>query len=208
MEAVSPTRMNALVKKAQIALAREGAELLKNKRDALMREFMDLMHPMVSFRQKVSSHSRDAFLSLITSKAIDGVEALRSVAMAARRDIALDVELKKIWGVEVPEVRAHDIVRGPLTRGYSPTGVSSRIDETAEKYERLLKLIIEMASVEIKFKRIAREIKKTTRRVNALEQRMIPQLSEQLKFIRSTLEEREREDVFRLKRLKKERHVE
>lgn len=203
MEAVSPTRMNALIKKAQIALAREGANLLKNKRDALMREFMNLMRPMVSFREKVSASSKDAFLSLVTAKAIDGVEELRSVAMAARRDIALDVELKKIWGVEVPEVRGHNILRGPHSRGYSPTGVSSRIDETAEKYEKLLNLIIEMASVEIKFKRVAREIKKTTRRVNALEQRMIPQLREQLKFIRSALEEREREDVFRLKRLKK-----
>lgn len=195
--------MNALIKKAQIKLATEGAELLKGKRDALMQEFMNLMRPMVQFREKVSNVSKDAFLSLVMAKAMDGVEELRSVAMAAQREIALDVELKKIWGVEVPEVKGRDILRGPLSRGYSPTGVSSRIDETAEKYEKLLNLVIEMASVEVKFKRVAREIKKTTRRVNALEQRMIPNLKEQLKFVRSALEEREREDVFRLKRIKK-----
>lgn len=203
MENVSPTRMNALQKKGQIKLAKEGAELLKSKRDALLQEFMDLMRPMVSFRERISDSSKDAFMSLIMAKAVDGVEALRSVAMAAHRDIQLDVELKKVWGVDVPEVKGKNILRGSMSRGYSPTGVSSRIDETAEKYEKLVHLIIEMASVEIKFKKLAREIKKTNRRVNALEQRMIPQLQSQLKFIRNALEEREREDVFRLKRLKK-----
>lgn len=203
MENVSPTRMNSLIKKTQIALAKEGAELLKTKRDALMQEFMNLMHPMVSFRERISDSSKDAFMSLVMAKAVDGVEALRSVAMAAHRDIDLDVQLKKLWGVDVPEVKGRNILRGPLSRGYSPTGVSSRIDETAEKYEKLVNLIIEMASVEIKFKKLAREIKKTNRRVNALEQRMIPNLKAQLKFIRSALDEREREDVFRLKRLKK-----
>jgi len=203
VENVSPTRMNSLIKKTQIALAKEGAELLKTKRDALMQEFMNLMHPMVSFRERISDSSKDAFMSLVMAKAVDGVEALRSVAMAAHRDIDLDVQLKKLWGVDVPEVKGRNILRGPLSRGYSPTGVSSRIDETAEKYEKLVNLIIEMASVEIKFKKLAREIKKTNRRVNALEQRMIPNLKAQLKFIRSALDEREREDVFRLKRLKK-----
>ncbi len=203
MESVSPTRMNALQKKAQIKLANEGANLLKSKRDALLREFMNLMTPMVSFREKISDSSKEAFLSLIMAKAVDGVEALRSVAMAARREIQLDVEMKKVWGVDVPEVKGRNILRGSMSRGYSPTGVSSRIDETAEKYEKLVSLVIEMASVEIKFKKLAREIKKTNRRVNALEQRMIPQLKGQLKFIRNALEEREREDVFRLKRLKK-----
>ncbi len=203
MENVSPTRNNALQKKAQIKLAKEGAELLKSKRDALLQEFMNLMRPMVAFREKISDSSKEAFMSLITAKATDGVEALRSVAMAARREIQLDVALKKVWGVDVPEVKGRDILRGSLSRGYSPTGVSSRIDETAAKYEELVKLVIEMASVEIKFKKLAREIKKTNRRVNALEQRMIPQLNAQLKFIRNALEEREREDVFRLKRIKK-----
>lgn len=203
MENVSPTRMNALVKKTQIALAKEGAELLKTKRDALLQEFLTLMRPMVDFREKISESSKDAFMSLIMAKAVDGVEALRSVGMAAQRDIDLDIELKKLWGVDIPQVEGRNILRGSLNRGYSPTGVSSRIDETAEKYEKLVNLIIEMASVEIKFKKLAREIKKTNRRVNALEQRMIPNLQAQLKFIRAALDEREREDVFRLKRIKK-----
>ncbi len=94
-----------------------------------------------------------------------------------------------------------------MARGYGIHTVSSRIDETATSFEGILNLIIAMASNEVRVKRLGDEIRKTTRRVNALEQVVIPALEEQSRFIERTLEEREREDLFRLKRLKRMRET-
>jgi len=80
---------------------------------------------------------------------------------------------------------------------------SARIDESAERFEEVLAEIVRVAPLDRKMRRLAEEIRKTSRRVNALEQRLLPDLREQVRFIRSTLDQREREDVFRLKRLKK-----
>lgn len=81
--------------------------------------------------------------------------------------------------------------------------MSSRIDETADKFERVLDVIIEYADIETRLKRLGEEIQKTNRRVNALEQITIPQLHDQVAYIRMTLDERAREDMFRLKKVKK-----
>jgi V/A-type H+-transporting ATPase subunit D len=94
-------------------------------------------------------------------------------------------------------------VRSSFTRGYSITGVSSRIDETADRFENILDVIIEYADIETRLKRLGEEIQKTNRRVNALEQITVPGLKEQVAYIRQTLDERAREDLFRLKKVKK-----
>jgi V/A-type H+-transporting ATPase subunit D len=105
-------------------------------------------------------------------------------------------------GVPVPEVEKKSVSRSALTRGYSVTGVSSRIDETAERFERELNVIIEIAAVETKLKRLGEEIQKTRRRVNALDYIVVPNLKDQVRFIQMALDERSREDLFRLKRVK------
>jgi V/A-type H+/Na+-transporting ATPase subunit D len=94
-------------------------------------------------------------------------------------------------------------VKSSFTRGYSVTGVSSRVDETAEKFEHILDVIIEYADIETRLKRLGEEINKTNRRVNALEQITVPALREQVAYISQTLDERAREDLFRLKKVKK-----
>jgi V/A-type H+-transporting ATPase subunit D len=94
-------------------------------------------------------------------------------------------------------------LRSSFTRGYAITGISSRIDETAEKFEKILDVIIEYADIETRLKRLGEEIQKTNRRVNALEQITVPGLKEQVAYIRMTLDERAREDLFRLKKVKK-----
>ncbi len=207
MERISPTRMNLLRKKEQIKLAQQGVEALKNKRDALLQEFLSLVKDLSSFREKLEESSREAVNSLILASALDGINHLRSVSMAAKRDITISIEEKKLWGVIVPEVGKVSCIRSFLERGVSPTGTSSRIDEAAAGFESILDLVIEMAPTEIKLKRLGKEIQKTTRRVNTLEQQLVPSLEDEVRRIRQTLEERERENVFRLKRLKKKRVV-
>jgi V/A-type H+-transporting ATPase subunit D len=137
------------------------------------------------------------------AKAVDGEFALNSTAMATHREIYVEMTEKSVWGVKVPEVKKINLCRSLLTRGYGILGVSSRIDTTADLFEQILNLILEIASVEVHLKRLGAEIKKTTRRVNALEQNLVPTLNAQVRYIKNTLEERAREDTFRLKRIKK-----
>ncbi len=202
MSEVSPTRMNLLIRKRQIKIAQQGASLLKNKRDALLREFMDLIKPILKDRKELDENLRKAVSVLAIALGVDGAERLESAALAARREYLLKIEEKRVWGVKLPSIEGTEMRRSILERGYSPLSITSRIDLTAEAFENIVNLIVRMAPMEIKLKKLGNEIKKTTRRVNALEERLIPDLKAQVKFIRQVLEDREREDKFRLKRLK------
>lgn len=202
MSEVSPTRMNLLMRKRQIKIAQQGASLLKNKRDALLREFMDLIKPILKDRNELDENLRKAVSVLAIALGVDGSEKLESAALATKREYLLKVEEKRVWGVKLPSIEGTEMKRSILERGYSPLSITSRIDLTAEAFENIVNLIVRMAPMEIKLKKLGNEIKKTTRRVNALEERLIPDLKVQVKFIRQVLEDREREDKFRLKRLK------
>lgn len=203
MEQVSPTRMNLITRKAQIKLAEQGAELLKNKRDALIQEFFALVKPLVALRKTLIQKFSDAEWQLFLATVFDGPETLASAAMACRRDVTVDIETKNLWGIRVADLKKTTLTRDSLTRGYGVTGTSTRIDQAARSFEELLSHLLEVAPVELKLKKLGEEIKKTSRRVNALEQRLIPRLNSEKRYIQQILEEREREDVFRLKRIKK-----
>ncbi|NIQ38928.1 MAG: V-type ATP synthase subunit D [Proteobacteria bacterium] len=205
MEKISPTRMNLLQNKVQTNLAIDGVSLLKNKRDALVKEFFTMVREMFTFRDELDERVRTAANVLNIALGIDGTHVVRSVGMSTKREVTLGVERRNIWGIRVPELEKASVVRSVMARGYGIHTVSSRIDEAATSFEGILNLIIAMASNEVRVKRLGDEIRKTTRRVNALEQVVIPALKEQNRFIESTLEEREREDLFRLKRLKRMR---
>ena len=203
MEQIKPTRMVLLQKKAQIKLAVQGVELLKNKKDALLKEFYNIVPELVDSRKLLSTIAQKASNSLQIAKAIDGIEVVLSAALAGKRKVAMDVELENVWGLRIPKIGGINFKRSLFDRGYRITGVSSRINESSAIFEDFLNQIIKNARLELNLKRIGEEIKKTNRRVNALEQIQIPKLQSQIKYIKSTLEERERENVFRLKMLKK-----
>lgn len=203
MEQVSPTRMNLIQRKAQIKLAKQGVDLLKNKRDALLQEFFNLVKPLVALRKILSEKFSDAEWKLFLALVFDGPQSLSSAAMACRRDLALGIQIKNLWGIRVAQLEQTSLTRNSHTRGYALTGMSARIDQAAEAFEELLSHLLELAPTEIKLKKLGEEIKKTSRRVNALEQRLIPKLTAEKRYIQQVLEEREREDIFRLKRIKK-----
>lgn len=204
MEEVRPTRSELLERRGQIGLAQQGMDLLKQKRDALLIEFMSVMDETLRLSSSLQKAVWEAQYSLAVAKSVDGNVSVRSVAMATKGEVAVDMTGTKIMGVSVPVVTKGDSpVRSSFTRGYSITGVSSRIDESADKFEHILDVIIEYADIETRLKRLGEEIQKTNRRVNALEQITVPALKEQVAYIRQTLDERAREDLFRLKKVKK-----
>lgn len=205
MEQTSPTRTELLTKKSQIKLAAQGAELLRGKREALVREFLNEIRSFKSERDSMLRTLTDAAHSLMRTLSIDGPEAVASAGLAARRSLEVGVEERNIWGTRVAEVTSEFAVRAPQDRGYSVVGTSARVDETVERFEATVELVLKVAPKQQKLARLAEEIRKTSRRVNALEQRLLPSLNEQLGYIRSVLDQREREDVFRLKRIKGKR---
>ena len=204
MEEVRPTRAELLERRAQIGLAQQGMDLLKQKRDALLMEFMGVMDETLRLSDSLQRTVSEAQYSLAVAQAVDGVVALRSAGLATKGEVVVDMTGTKIMGVSVPVVtKGESPVKSSFTRGYAVTSVSSRVDETADKFEHILDVIIEYADIETRLKRLGEEINKTNRRVNALEQVTVPALREQVSYISQTLDERAREDLFRLKKVKK-----
>jgi V/A-type H+-transporting ATPase subunit D len=205
VEQISPTRSELLTRRAQIRLARQGVELLRGKREALVREFLSELQKFVDTREALRRQLADAKQSLMLALAIDGPEAMASAGFASRRPIRLETTERNIWGTRIVEAETDFMPRDPDSRGFSPMGASARIEETADRFETTLELILRVAPLDLKLGRLAEEIRRTSRRVNALEQRMLPSLEEQVRYIRGVLDQREREDVLRLKHLKKRR---
>lgn len=205
MEQISPTRTELLTRKSQIKLAQQGAELLRGKREALVREFLSEIRSFRAERDEMLRILTEAAQSLMRSLSVDGPEAVASAGFSAQKSVEIEVEEQNIWGTRVAEVRSDFSVRTPQARGYSVVGTSARVDETVERFEATLEMILKVAPKQQKLSRLAEEIRKTSRRVNALEQRLLPSLNEQVRYIRGVLDQREREDVFRLKRIKGKR---
>jgi V/A-type H+-transporting ATPase subunit D len=160
------------------------------------------MESVSQSRAELELVSDDAQRSLLIAQAVDDPVALKSASFATKRHVMLDIRGKNIMGIPVPIIEKKSVALSALERGYSIIGVSGRIDEVAEKYENELDLIIGLAETETALRRLGEEIQMNRRRVNALEQVLIPELKKQAKYIKITIGEREREDLFRLKKVK------
>jgi V/A-type H+-transporting ATPase subunit D len=204
MENVNPTRSELLYRRQQIKLASQGMDLLKKKRDALLREFLPIIDETMRLSLRLERATADAQAALALASAVEGKTVLRSVSFATKGEVLVDISGTHVMGVPIPVIRkAETPIKTELERGYSITGVGARIDQTAEKFEEIVDLMIESADIETRLRRLGEELQKTNRRVNALENTVIPELEEQVKFIFSSLDERAREDHFRLKKVKK-----
>jgi V/A-type H+-transporting ATPase subunit D len=203
VEQANPTRMELIRKNAQIRLAEQGRDLLREKMDALIREFFRIMETVSRSRDDLETMANVAQQSLLTALATDDPVTVKSASFATKRGLSLDIKGKNIMGVPVPVIEKKRISKSVFERGYSIISTSGRIDEAAEKFEGELDLVIGLAETETALKRLGGEIQMTRRRVNALEQVLIPQLKSQAKYIENTIDEREREDLFRLKKVKK-----
>lgn len=202
MEQVKPTRMELMRKKSQIKLAEQGRDLLREKMDALIQEFFKILNTVSNSRDELELVSKEADLALMIAQAVDDPVTLKSASFATRRSITVDITGKNIMGVPVPVIEKKRISKSMLERGYGIISTSGRIDETAERFEAELDLLIQLAETETAMRRLGSEIQMNRRRVNALEQILIPELKSQAKYIKNAIEEREREDLFRLKKVK------
>ncbi|MEK6942739.1 MAG: V-type ATP synthase subunit D [Nanoarchaeota archaeon] len=198
---VKPTRSELLKLKKQIKLAKSGYSLLKKKRDGLILEFFEILKKAKTLRAELVAEYLVAIESINVARAIEGDLKVKSVAMSIKKAPDIKLATKNIMGVKVPKIESAVIKKGFMERGYGVYN-SSAIDEAAAAYEKVSEKILLAAEVETSMRKLLNEIEKTKRRVNALEFVVIPHLDKQKAFIQLRLEEMERENVFRMKRIK------
>jgi len=198
---IKPTRSELLKVKKQIKLARSGHSLLKKKRDGMILEFFEILKKAKTLRQELVEEYKIALEKINIARTMEGDLKVKSIAMAVKEIPDIKLITKNIMGVKVPKIESSDIKKAFMERGYGIYN-SSAIDEAAEAYEKVVEKIILAAEVETSMRKLLNEIEKTKRRVNALEFVVMPRLDKNSAFIRLRLEEMERENIFRLKRIK------
>ena len=198
-EQIAPTRSNLLQRRDQRKLAVRGADLLKRKRDALVAEFFDLVKTSLEARRRLAEASREAYFALFLANAWDGPEAVSSLGLAEGRALEVPLTVENIFGVKVPQVQPPEF---DPHLPFSPVGAGAQTLAAAREFRKLTEAIVNVAATETRLRRIGEEIKKTNRRVNALEQLVIPNINGEIRQIRSVLDQRALEEVTVLKRIK------
>jgi V/A-type H+-transporting ATPase subunit D len=196
---VAPTRSNLLRLRQTLKFAREGYEVLDRKREVLTTELLRVAHDAAILQEKVWTELADAYRALEVARLSMGREHLEWAALSVKETIDIDIRLHSVMGVVLPLVEAHGT---PPETPYGLGDTNVSLDEAAARFRRVLSEIPTLTETMTTVWRLARELQKTQRRVNALQYIFIPQYEETVAFIESTLEEREREETFRLKRLK------
>lgn len=202
LQNIKPTRMELLRLKIRVKLADKGYKLLKEKRDALISEFMVVIKEYKDARMRVEENLGIAFHNLLMAEVLLGSRDLEQISGITVRDIGLEFTTKNIMGVSLPIMKIQDVVRKINERGYGFLGTTAKLDDAAKNFEESLLLIVKLAEVEESVRRIALEAEKTKRRVNALEYIVIPRLNATIKHIEMRMEEIERESFLRLKKIK------
>ncbi len=202
LQNIKPTRMELLKLKRRVKLADKGHRLLKEKRDALISEFMSVIKEYRDARRRVEENLRIAFYNLLMAEVLLGSRDLEQISGITTRDIGLEFVTKNIMGVSIPILETGNVVRRINERGYGFLSTTAKLDDAAKGFEESLLLIVKLAEVEESVRRIAQEVEKTKRRVNALEYIVIPRLNATIKHIEMRMEEIEREGFLRLKKIK------
>lgn len=198
---MSPTRMQLLRLKKRLAMAERGHKLLKDKRDELMKKFLDLIKKEQALRVEAEAGLGSVLPAFLEARAAMSHEALEEAFMVPKISCGVDVSTTTIMNVKVPEFTW----RGEDARNVHPygfSGTSASLDDAVAGLARLLPKLAELAEVERSIELLADEIEKTRRRVNALEYVLIPNLRDTARYITMKLDEMERGNLTRLMKVK------
>ena len=195
---VNPTRMELTRLKSKLVTAVKGHRLLKDKRDELMREFLDLVRENMALRLKVEEGIRQANVNFVIAKAGMSQEALREALMAPKQEVTLMEDVKNVMSVNIPVFDYK--TRTIYSYGFAFT--SSDLDGAVKSLADILPDMLRLAEVEKSCQLMAAEIEKTRRRVNALEHVTIPETQAGIKYITMKLDENERSTQIRLMKVK------
>jgi len=201
IEGINPTRMELLEIRKKLTLAEKGHKLLEEKRDALVEKFFGIIDKRTKLYNQLNVKFKEAFSDLIQSQMILGENKVIDNSILIENIGEISFENDNIMGVKIPKMNKDKINQNvkPL---YSFSDTCSKLDDSQRKFNDVLINLLELSDMEGKIKSLAIEIEKTKRRVNVLENNLIPRLYATQKYIEMQLEEREREDFFRRKRIK------
>ena len=196
----TPTKANLIKARESLAFSKSGYALLDKKRTVLIREAMTLVERANEIQKKVMEEFEDAYSTLEIANITLGVNNVSDVAMSIPKQEEFQILYRSVMGVEIPMVvYERDENKNP---NYSFFRTNSALDNAVKTLEDLKYLVYELAEIENAVYMISLEIKKTVKRANALEKIQIPRYEEAVKYISEVLEEKEREDFFRLKKVK------
>ena len=198
MNEISPTRMNLMNRRSQLGLASRGMMLLEKKRDALVQEFVANVHEALEARRQLYQTAQEAHRTLMLAKAFDGPETVESLSLGMPVRFTAQATVDNVWGTRVAKLAIETSQEITM----SPLAVGGRTIAAQAAFQKLCQVLIQVANTEARLRRIAAEVKKTARRVNALQQSVIPVIRSQIHFIQQALDQQEQEDIFRLKRIK------
>ncbi len=200
---VNPTRMELTNLKRKLVTARRGHKLLKDKRDELMRRFLELVRENKALRLKVEAGIKEANSHMALARSVMSDEALSVALMMPAQKMELDVEEKNIMSVIVPQFHASvKAAKDGEIYSYGYAFTSCDLDDAVLALSEIMPDLLKLAEIEKTCQLLASEIEKTRRRVNALEHVMIPQYEDTIKYITMKLDEAERSSTTRLMKVK------
>ena len=196
---VAPTRSNLIRLKKELRFAREGYEILDRKREALTGELVRVAKEADAVQKEVWALLETAYQAMEKARLVMGSDHIEWAALAVNKTVDVHLKLRGIMGVAIPSIEA----RGePPKLLYSPGDTAAVLDQASAEFREVLLRVPQLAMLTATVWRLANELRKTQRRVNALQHIFIPGYEATVAFIISSLEEREREETFRLKWLK------
>ena len=200
---VNPTRMELTRQKKKLATATRGHKLLKDKRDELMRQFLELVRENKELREKVEEGLEAVNKNFVLARASSSDQALNTALLAPKQEVYLNADTRNVMSVEIPvfttSTRSAD--EGDIY-SYGFAFTSGDLDDAVKSLQELLPDMLRLAEVEKSCQLMAAEIEKTRRRVNALEYVMIPDAQEKIRYITMKLDENERSTQIRLMKVK------
>lgn len=195
----SPTKANLLKSRENLAFSRKGFSLLDKKRTVLIREVMSLVEKANAIQLLVQEQFEEGYKALQVVNMTIGINNVEEIALSIPKDENFEILYRSIMGLEVPKVEYEKLQDYPT---YSFYRTNPAMDIAVKKFLEIKYLIYDLAEIENSVYKIAMEIKKTGKRANALDKIQIPRYEETVKYIQDVLEEKEREDFFRLKKVK------
>lgn len=199
MNKMAPTKANLMKSKSMLDFSKKGYDLLDRKRNVLIREVMGLVSRAENIQTQISNIFEEAYESLRYTNIIIGTNVVKDLSGAISKGEDYDILLHSVMGVEIPKVK-YEVKE--LQPSYGLFRTNATFDNALTKFNELKYLIYDLAEIETAVYKLAMEIKKTQKRANGLDKIQIPKYSEIVKDIENALEEKEREDFFRLKKVK------
>lgn len=199
MSKVAPTKANLMKSKQMLEFSNKGYDLLDRKRNVLIREVMSLVSRAENIQILISKIYKEAYESLQYTNIIIGTSIVKELASSVVHSEDYDVLLQSVMGVEIPKIRYE---KHKIQPSYGLFRTNATFDSAVSKFTEVKYLIYELAEIETTVYKLAMEIKKTQKRANGLEKIQIPKYTGIVTEIENALEEKEREDFFRLKKVK------